>query len=129
MSAREIPPHEWRGFLEGFALRHRAWLASVRQRPHGGREITRAAERPLAGVDAQPRRGDVEDVVIQFAGAAKPIHVQAPKALRVDISPRGEEVALEMENAGGVTRLSFRAGALPEELDGISAGETMQGRK
>jgi hypothetical protein len=38
----------------------------------------------------------------------------------------GAERALEVETAdGGFIRLAFRATALPEQLDGVAAGELM----
>lgn len=131
MSWRDIPRNEWRSFLEGFGLRHRAWLATVLQGPHGEHQSTRAAERPLAGVTAEPANGDVVDVVIRFGDETEPVRVKALNALRVDETPRGEEIALEMANPRGVTGLRFRAGALPEEVDGVAPFEKMAmlGRK
>lgn len=123
MNWREIPPHEWRIFLEGFGLRHRAWLVTVQQGPHGARQSTPAVDRPLAGVTAEPANGNVTDVVIRFGDETEPVRIKAPNALRVDETPRGEEIALEMEDARGVTRLRFRAGALPEEVDGLAPSE------
>ena len=51
------------------------------------------------------------------------LRVEAPRVLRVDVTARGEELGLDLDTARGVTRLRFRAAALPEELDGIAPSE------
>jgi hypothetical protein len=53
----------------------------------------------------------------------EPLRIDAPQRLRVELTGRGEELGLDLEGERGVTRLRFRAVALPEEVDGIGPQE------
>jgi hypothetical protein len=117
MNQREIPRREWPQFLESFGLRHRAWLATVEDWPRGAPESTRVVDRPLEALEAG------EGAVLIHLGGGQDLRVESPQALRVDVTPRGEELGLDLETASGVTRLRFRAAALPEELDGLAPSE------
>jgi hypothetical protein len=118
MKPRDIPRSEWSRFLESFGRRHRSWLATVEEWPRGLPEVTRAVDRPLESVAAEDGA-----IVIRFGDAADALRVDAPQALRVDEAARGEELGLDLETGRGVTRLRFRAAALPEELDGMAPSE------
>ena len=117
MNQREIPRQDWPEFLESFGRRHRSWLATVEEWPREAPERTRAVDQPLESLG-------VEDGAIAIhLGEREVLRVEAPRALRVDITERGEELGLDLDSARGVTRLRFRAAALPEELDGIAPSE------
>lgn len=110
---REIPPREWGGFLERFGLRHRAWLASVQE----------GAEHPLRSVSAERADGHVDAIVVRFGDDAPALRLEAPRALRVEQTPAGEEVGLDVETARGTAKLRFRAAARPEQLDGLAPSQ------
>jgi hypothetical protein len=120
MSQRDIPRAQWKEFLESFASRHRAWLATLEEQPHGAAPSSSAAERPLKALEAEASGAGI---LIRFADDPIPIRVESPRALRVNETARGEELGLELESARGVTRLRFRAPALPEEVDGLMPAE------
>jgi hypothetical protein len=109
---REIPQREWREFLESFSRRHQSWLASVDGRPH----------RALQSLELE------EGAVIIRLRGTQALRIERPQALRVEESGRGEELGLDFDGARGVSRLRFRAAALPEELDGIAPAELTKQR-
>jgi hypothetical protein len=117
MNQREIPRGEWPAFLDWFGRRHRSWLATVEEWPREAPERTRAVDQPLESL--APEGG----AIAIHLGSGEVLRVEAPQALRVDVTARGEELGLDLETSGGVTRLRFRAAALPEELDGVAPSE------
>ena len=117
MNQREITRKDWAEFLESFGRRHRSWLASVEEWPREAPERTRAVDQPLESLGAE------DGAIAIHLGGGEVLRVEAPRALRVDVTARGEELGLDLDTARGVTRLRFRAAALPEELDGIAPSE------
>jgi len=117
MNQREIPRREWPQFLASFGRRHRSWLATIEEWPRGAPERTRAVDRPLESLGAE------DGAIAIHLGGGEVLRVEAPRALRVDVTARGEELGLDLDTARGTTRLRFRAAALPEELDGIAPSE------
>lgn len=117
MNQREIPRQEWPQFLESFGRRHRAWLATVEEWPRGAPETTRALDQPLESLGAEDGA-----IVIRFRDTPE-LRVDALRELRLDVTARGEELGLDFDTGRGVTRLRFRAAALPEELDGMAPSE------
>lgn len=111
MRVREIPPGEWKPFLEQFSRMHRAWLATVdRVGPDAARHVE-ILERPLGAVTAAVARKRVVGIRIEFqedsrTGAA--LTVEGPKALRVEEAIEGAARSLEIENDRGQrTRIRF----------------------
>jgi hypothetical protein len=102
MEVHEISRQDWPGALEGFSRAHRGWLVSIASAKVDG---------PLRSVQTEGG-----SIVVQV-GEAAALRIDAPVAVRVD------DLGLEIEAAGGVTRLRFRASALPETLDGIAPAE------
>ena len=117
MVRKEIPRGEWRDFLESFGARHRGWLTTLEQ------GSVRISERPLGGVELRLAGGEIDAIVLRFGDGIGAIQLQAPRAVRLDATERGEETGLDLESAEGLTQLRFRAAALPEELDGIAPSE------
>jgi hypothetical protein len=111
MSVREIPAAEWPTFLERVAREHRAWLATV---DRAGR--IEAREQPLESISA----GHGIDIHI----GRKAIHVEEPRALRVEETAEGAPEALQIDDATGrrLTR-RFRVAVPPGVLDGLAPGE------
>jgi hypothetical protein len=114
MSQREIPRNDWAQFLDSFGRRHRSWLATVEEWPREAPERTRAMEQPLESLGAE------DGAIAIHLGGGEVVRVDAPRSLRVEVTERGEELGLDLDTPGGVTRLRFRAAALPEELDGMA---------
>src|SRR5438067_4964050 len=106
MRPRDIPRREWPAFLAEFGRRHRSWLLSI----EGTAQIV---DEPLDSLAAE------EGSVLVRLRNREPLRIDAPRALRVELTERGEELGLDLESERGVTRLRFRAAALPEELDGV----------
>ena len=117
MNQREIPRQEWPQFLASFGRRHRSWLATIEEWPREAPERTRAVDQPLESLDAE------DGAIAIRLGNGEVLRVEAPQALRIDVTERGEELGFDLDTARGVTRLRFRAAALPEELDGIAPSE------
>jgi hypothetical protein len=117
MIRREIPRQEWREFLPAFGIRHRGWLTTLEQGP------IRISDRPLASVDVRLAGSEIGAVLLRFGDGAGAIQVEAPRAVRLNETAPGQEAGLELESAEGLTRLTFRASALPEALDGIAPSE------
>lgn len=114
----EVPRPEWPGLLSRFSREHRAWLATVVELRKGVQAI-RAVERPLGSVVLE----EPESLAIRFADGSPQVLVAAPRALRIEETPAGAECGLEIESPQAVTRLRFRAAALPETLDGVAPAE------
>ena len=86
MRLREIPVREWGEFLDKLAREHRAWLASV---DCAGR--VEAREQPLQSISAR----DGIDIHI----GKRAIHVDEPRAVRVEETPEGAAQALVIDDA------------------------------
>ena|SRR5438067_1325224 len=106
MRPRDIPRREWPEFLAAFGRRHRGWLLSIEG-------LMQVNDEPLDSLAAEA------GAVLVRLRSREPLRIAVPEALRVELSERGEELGLELKSEGGVTRLRFRAAALPEELDGV----------
>ena len=106
MRPRDIPRREWPEFLVEFGRRHRSWLLSIEG-------ATPVVDEPL-----DSRVADEGAVMVRLRNR-EPLRIDAPQALRVQLTERGEELGLDLESERGVTRLRFRAAAPPEELDGV----------
>src|ERR671925_298619 len=103
MRPRDIPRGEWPAFLTEFGRRHRGWLLSIEG-------SVQALDEPLDSLAAE------EGAVLIRLRNREPLRIDAPRRLRVEVTERGEELGLDLENERGVvTRLRFRAAALPEE--------------
>jgi hypothetical protein len=110
MSMREIPTREWPSFLERLGREHRAWLATVER---GG--LVEAREEPLESIAA----GEAIDIRI----GNRAIHIDAPRAVRVEEAAGGAQ-ALQIDDAAGRRlTLRFRVAIAPGALDGLAPGE------
>jgi hypothetical protein len=121
VTIRNVPPSEWCSFLERFSRQHRAWRATI----HGVERgvlvtcVQSAAIRSIA-LEAHAAAPIVRLTFLNGVSLCAP----RPCAVRVQETSEGAECALEVETAdGALIRLTFRATALPEQLDGIAPGE------
>jgi hypothetical protein len=118
---RDVPPGEWRAFLERFSREHRAWLATTHCIGPAA-PVTRIRSRALESVALQRRA--LEHVVRLTFSGGQSLYARRPRAIRVEQMETGAERALEIATADDtLVRLAFRATALPQELDGVAPGE------
>ena len=122
MSVREIPPDDWKGFLEDFSRQHRAWLASVTRRGPEAERQTQVFERPLGSVSAGP-----DGIHVRFqldSQVHDAVRIEAPSRLRVEESPDGAARRVEIETREGERiEIALRVPAPPGLLDGVAPGE------
>jgi hypothetical protein len=127
MSVREIPPREWRVFLEEFSRDHRAWLASVERVSADAECHVEVRDRPLGAVTADTGAPGIAAIQIRFqedSHAGRAIRVDAPLRLSVEEAPGGAARVLDIENDRGErTRVRLRVVTPPGLLDGVAAGE------
>lgn len=121
MTMHDVPPSEWRSFLERFSREHRAWLATMHWVPASG-AVMAAQGAALESISFDDETSHKIVRVCFLDGPA--VRLEQPHALHIEQDDRGAERALEIETAaGGLFRLAFRATARPEELDGIAPRE------
>jgi hypothetical protein len=119
MSIHDVPRWRWADALEEFSRVHRGWLASVVTVGPGPVLMSHSELRPLESVTVAQTGG----VHVGFQGGPT-VLVEAPRTLGVDRREDGAERALEIETVDAeFVRVTFRATALPEELDGIAPAE------
>ena len=119
MSVDDVPRRRWADVLEEFSRGHRGWLASVVTVDPGPKLVSHTELRPLESVTVAQTGG----VRVGFQGGPT-VFVEAPCTLGVDRTDDGAERALEIDTADAeFVRVTFRATALPEELDGIAPAE------
>jgi hypothetical protein len=122
-----VPAVEWCVFLERFSRRHRGWLGTVHG-VEGDLPLTRMTSERLESVTLE-RSGFDHLVRLTFANGISLCAPQA-RAIRVQQSEEGAEIALEVETAAGAfIRLAFRATALPDQLDGVAPAELSRERR
>jgi hypothetical protein len=111
MSLRELPSRDWPAFLEQLGREHLAWLATLER---AGR--VEARDEPLESISAG--RG----IDIRIGGKA--VHVDEPRAVRVESTPEGAASAVQIDDAAGRRlTLRFRVAVAPGALDGLAPGE------
>lgn len=115
---QELPAGERGQFLKAFGREHRAWLATVHSvAAHGA--VTRATPVRLKSASSL-----VEAARFEFLDDQPPLDVCRPSVFRIQRTDDGMVQALEIETQEGqFIRLAFRSSALPEQLDGLAAGE------
>lgn len=111
MAARDIRPADWPQALERLAREHRGWLATVER---DGRVEVRDA--PLHSIEAG--RG------IDLRLGDTVVHVDAPRAVRIEETEEGAAAALELyEGVGSTVTLRFRISEPLGALDGLAPAE------
>lgn len=113
---RTVPKEEWREFLARFSRIHNGWVVTI----HGSWR-SEAVASTRGWLEQVSLHGDA--LQIDLVDGSR-VYVARPVELRVQERADGAEWALETENDdGAVMRAAFRATALPEEVDGVTAGE------
>jgi hypothetical protein len=127
---RDVARPDWVPFLDRFSREHRGWLTTIEQSDESGRTgRPQVVERPLGSLEAHVRDEGVAAITVHFAERVDDradVRVDAPVGLRVAETERGAERGLEITTPTGSTRLTFRATALPEEVDGLAPTEEDQ---
>jgi hypothetical protein len=123
MHTVDVSREDWPRFLREFSSIHDGWLVSleVMDADLGVQPQLRSV--PLRGVVAETTSR--EPSIIIAGGRAEDGHithtVHEPTHVRVERTPEGADVALEIESADGVrTLVRFKTVALPETVDGVA---------
>jgi hypothetical protein len=111
MNAAELPPAQWKAFLEQLGRDHRAWLASVEQAGS-----MQARDQPLESISV------ADEVEIRIGG--KVLRVSGAKAVRVERTVDGAISAFQIDDSSGRRlTLRFRIAVAAGALDGIAPAE------
>ncbi len=122
MPTREIARDEWQPFFDGFSRMHRGWLVTVEVLDEELGDLLEAREGPLSGVVAELRaRPEAIEIMVGEVPERHITHViREPLHVHLKESDVGAHQTLRVEGADGVvTLLTFRAEALPAEVDGV----------
>lgn len=116
---REIPPTEWREFLDGYSRAHDGWIGTVDVRsPYQHYAPVYVDQRFGGAYLERHREGDV--IMLRMGSGCATHLVKNVRSIVVEETAGGSHVGLtlygESENAA---RLRFRAAARPELLDGL----------
>ena len=122
MRTIEIPVGDWSRALDQFSTLHEGWLVSLDLvAPTLGTQ-PEIRELPLVGVTAESN--SLESIITIAAARRDGEHithvVRSPRHVRIERTPEGADVALEVQSADGTAAiLRFRVAALPETVDGV----------
>jgi hypothetical protein len=128
----EIPRAAWQPFMDRFSRAHRGWRVTlgtihtqVLERAMETAAHTVSADALFEGLRLDRRvDGEHLTVLLGLPNALTTHAVHAPQRLFVERTGSGAEEALRVDSADGTTLLlRFRAGARPEQLDGLAPGE------
>lgn len=123
MSVHDVPRGKWASILDHFSRTHRGWLAQVTRIGPGPEVLLAIESRPLQSIAAVVDGLHVTAICIHVRDGPL-VCVGSPRALAVDRLDDGTPRGLEIDGAGGeFVRVSFRATARPEELDGLAPAE------
>jgi hypothetical protein len=129
MRTIEIPARDWSRTLDQFSLLHQGWLVSLDVvAPTLGTQ-PEIRELPLVAVTAE---SNLLDSIITIAAArqdgAHIAHVvRSPRHIRIERTPEGADVALEVQSADGTAAiLRFRVAERPNTVDGPPAGRVRE---
>lgn len=123
MSVHDVPRGRWVQVLEQFSRAHRGWRTRVVRVGPGAELLSSTSWHPLDVMTPATAGRHVTAVVVHVRGAPA-VLVGAPRALAIDRRDDGADCALEIDAAGGeFVRVTFRATARAEELDGLAPAE------
>jgi hypothetical protein len=121
MRTIEIPARDWSRALDEFSTLHEGWLVSLDVvAPTLGTQ-PEIRELPLVGVTAEfnPPESIITIAAARRDGGHITHVVRSPRHVRIERTPEGADVALEVQSAAGTAAiLRFRVAALPETVDG-----------
>ena len=120
MTAREIPPSEWRSFADGFSRSHEGWLVSLSVNQPAGRPQVIIRDVPLSGVSVDAR-ADASEVVIATDGKRHFAHtVFRPRKIVLHQTEEGAIESLTILDCDSMeTTLRFRVPTSILEVDGM----------
>lgn len=126
MAVHHLLRARWASTLEQFSRAHRGWLGSLVTVGPGPDLVSHTGWYPLDSVTVARTGPRATFIRIDFQRGPT-VCVKAPRSLGVDSRSDGAERALEIEGAGGVfVRLTFRATARLEEVDGMAPAEWLR---
>jgi hypothetical protein len=127
MSARLVLRDRWPSFLESFSRSHEGWLCSIEIARTPAVPAIKARDMPLIAVSSRQSPNGDYAVSFHVGNRAGPYSTHVMReATRVELETNdlGADEGLRVETAdGSVTRIRFRAAAVPESLDGMVLSE------
>jgi len=123
MPTQEIPPDQWKTFLDTFSRQHEGWLATLEVLGTDIGAQQEARDLPLEGITAASRDGAPEAIAISL-GKTADNHVThtitEPTRIWLEQTSQGANAALEIESADQVkTLLRFRSALPADMVDGV----------
>ncbi len=123
MSVHDVPRSKWAGVLDQFSRTHRGWLTQVTRIGPGPELLSTTELLPLQSIVSVVDGTHVMATCVHVRDGPT-VCVGAPRALAVDRLENGTVRGLEIDGADGeFVRVTFRATARPEELDGLAPAE------
>ena len=123
MKTKEIPKNEWPKFLDNFSRKHEGWSVTVEI--FGAELGAQVQERELALAGIVDERDEIHgDRIVIMVGMKPEDHmthnIGNPTQVSLEHTEGGEDVALAIKSADGVTALlRFLSPMLPEMVDGF----------
>jgi uncharacterized protein DUF5335 len=122
MQTIEIPPGDWARSLNEFSAMHDGWLISIDVLSNTLGAQPQIRELPLRGISAELRGAD--STIAISAARADGEHIthiiHAPTRVRIERTPEGADVALQIESAEGTAAIvRFKTATLPVTVDGL----------
>jgi len=118
----DIPPDDWKSFLESFSRQHENWLVTVELETNAGKP--EVENRPLRGIEMEDADGNTRAVIRVgevTEGEATQV-VNTPTRIIFKQTETGEHEGLKIASGdGSAIFIRFRSAAKPEMLDHMAA--------
>jgi hypothetical protein len=118
----DIPPDDWKSFLESFSRQHENWLVTVELETNAGKP--EVENRPLRGIEMEDADGNTRAVItVGEVTEGEATHVvNAPTRIIFKQTETGEHEGLKIASGdGSAIFIRFRSAAKPEMLDHMAA--------
>ncbi len=115
MHTQEIPPDQWRPFLDRFSQEHEGWLTSIEVLDDAHGPLSEAQWQPLQGVSLDTKGTQPSSVAISVGnptGMYIRHLIELPLHIRLVDDPPGSDVALQIEPATGPKTLLHLRGPI-----------------
>jgi uncharacterized protein DUF5335 len=119
----DVPRKDWPSVLGEFSAIHEGWLVSLDVMGSDLGVQPQFRDVPLRGIVAETTLSEPAITIVggrPDGGRATHV-IHGPAHVRIERTPEGADVALEVESGAGLTAiLRFKTVALPETVDGIA---------
>jgi hypothetical protein len=122
MSDVAIPQEQWKEFLDEFSERHRGWLVRLEIHDRETDEEVESHYLPLHSIELDTEDVHNPRINISVNNDHKLIkHVLfRPSRLTLTLTSIGADESLHIQSLNTLTTVRFRAGVLPEIVDGVA---------